>query len=302
MGDVITSASSLADRSWFVLAGFPVLDGGIAYRMQLCFQFDAAGALRLKVSPRAGFVGGTPSPTQVPSATDEAVFWGGGTDASPIFTTLLPSSGAWMQARLSEIDDAFYVYTYAVGGSLPTALFYLETLPQLRSLGGDLVDKAPWVMYAATGVSCGLRTDLASEARGPWGWLSFGDVGSQLWARLPGSYRVMLDGSDVQQPTIPGAMITPPSPSYSVPTFTQETLRYGRRTGLAGVSGSGDVGNANTVGDKGEGCYLRWSGTRFTTPTLVSLACVSSGASQSNAVVGLGDLMFPWEIMTAPSL
>ena len=38
---------------------------------------------RVKVSPTVGFTGGSPGATQVPSATDEGIVLGGGTDASP---------------------------------------------------------------------------------------------------------------------------------------------------------------------------------------------------------------------------
>ncbi len=45
--------------------------------------FDTAVRIRWKYSFAGGFTGGTPSATQVPSATDEGVFAGSGTDAAP---------------------------------------------------------------------------------------------------------------------------------------------------------------------------------------------------------------------------
>lgn len=55
---------------------------------ELVFQHNNTGGVRVKYSANAKFTGGTPSATQVPSATDERVLWGAGTDASP-------TPGAW---------------------------------------------------------------------------------------------------------------------------------------------------------------------------------------------------------------
>jgi hypothetical protein len=151
-GDVITSVASLAANSWFVAEGHGIVDSGVVVKQQLCFQFNGAGAVRITRSAREGFVAGTPSPTQVPSALDGQLLWGGGTDTSPTFTALFPSGGAWMQAAVSEIDDAFWVFTYDVGGSLLKSLFFLEPTPLIYTIGGALVDGDSFVLYAGTGV------------------------------------------------------------------------------------------------------------------------------------------------------
>lgn len=301
-GDVIVSSSSLGNLSWFVMRGKGTLDGGVIYYRELCFQFDTSGNVRITYSPRSGFVGGSPSTTQVPTAEDEEILYGGGTDASPTFAQLLPTAGAWMQGRFSEVDDAFYVFTYGVGGTLPSAMFYLETVPPVYTVGGSLVDPDPVVLYARYSGNSTLRSDLASEARGPFGMLSYGVAGSSLWCRLAASYRAVLDSSDVAQPELPGSLTTPPGPYYNVPTYPQDTLLYGRRTALAGVAEPGDVGNLNTTGWKGEGMYLRWAGTTFAVPQLVNLVSISTGGLSSGVVMAFGQLMAPWEIAVAPSL
>lgn len=292
-GDVITSAASLANLSWFVLQGKGVVDGGVVYKRQICLQFDSSGNVRAKYSARDGFTGGIPSPTQVPSAADEVVFWGGGTDAAPTFAAVLPSSGSWMQGRFSEVDDAFWVLTYGVGGGLPTSLLYLEPVPLVYTVGGSMIDPDPCMLYFATGTTSAQRASLASESMGPRGWLSYGGD-NELWCRLPGSYRAVLDAATTSQPTIPGGMTVSPSPYLPVPVYAQETLRYGRRLGLSGVVVSGDSGNANTVGDKGEGLYLRYAGVAAATPTLLDLDYPATGSVSSGVVLAAGDLMFPW--------
>ena len=301
-GDVITSASSLNNLSWFVMKGKGILDGGTIYYRELCFQFDASGNVRITYSPRMGFVAGSPSTTQVPTALDGQLLYGGGTDAAPTFTALLPSGGVWMQGRFSETDDAFFVLTYLVGGSAPTCLFYLETTPPVYTIGGSLIDKDPCVLYCSTGLNSATKTNLASVQRGAFGFLSLDVTLSSLWCRLPGTYRAALDDTDVPLATLPGAVTTPPSPYFPVPVYQQETLRYERPTWLSGTVEPGDNGNANTVGEKGEGCYIRWAGSTFAVPQLVGLVNAGAGTATSNVVLAAASLFFPWECGTAPSM
>lgn len=66
------------------------------------FQHDAAGGARIRYSPAAKFVGGSPSATVTPSATDSVPLRGGGTDATPTygagwFTAQVPTAGAVFQ-------------------------------------------------------------------------------------------------------------------------------------------------------------------------------------------------------------
>lgn len=301
-GDVITNASSLGNLSWFVLRGKGTLDSGTVYYRELCFQLDAAGAVRITYSPRLGFVAGSPSTTRVPSANDGTLLYGGGTDAVPTFAALLPSNSVWMQARFSEVDDAFWVLTYSVGGSLPTCLFYLDVIPLSNTVGGALIDPDPCVIYARTGNDCATKTDLASVLRGPLGYLSLDVPASTLFCRLPGTYRACLDTVEDPQATLPGAVTTPPSIYFTTTVYQQETLRYERPTWLSGTTQTGNVGNANTVGEKGNGTYLRWAGTNFAVPQLIGLINPASGINSANVVLGAGQLFFPWECGTVPSL
>lgn len=302
LGDVITSASSLGNLSWFVLRGKGVLDSGVIYYRELCFQFNTAGDCRITYSPRMGFVAGSPSTTQVPSANDQELLYGGGTDASPTFTALLPGGGVWMQGAFSETDDAFFVLTYAVGGAYPNCLFYLETTPLVYTIGGALVDKDPCVLYCSVGLDSATKTNIGSELRGALGLLSLDVTVSTLWCRLAGAFRAVIDSAEAKQATIPGSMTSPPSPYLTSPTYRQETIEYGRRTALSGTSQPGCVGNLNTVGFKGEGNYIRWAGTTFAIPQLVNLVDLGTGGTQSGVVLAVGDLFLPWNCAVNPSL
>lgn len=61
---------------------------------ELVMQHSAAGGLRIKYSFSAKFTGGSPAATVTPSATDERVFWGAGTDASPTLSAFFPAGVA----------------------------------------------------------------------------------------------------------------------------------------------------------------------------------------------------------------
>ena len=128
-GDPISSLGQLGAGAWWVQSGHGFADSGAVHRRELCWQVNGSGQVRAKYSPRAGFTGGSPSATQVPSATDERVFLGGGTDASPTYVTLWPSSGAWAQARFDESTDATLIFTYPVGGGAVSSVLWLETTP-----------------------------------------------------------------------------------------------------------------------------------------------------------------------------
>ncbi len=77
--------------AWFVLQA-PAI--GPCAR-SFCFQRGVASQAvwRIKYSRNAGFIGGAPGATQTPSAADELVLEGGGTDAAPTFETVMPNGG-----------------------------------------------------------------------------------------------------------------------------------------------------------------------------------------------------------------
>lgn len=87
-----------------------------------CFQRGSSNVLwRWKFSPLAGFGGGSPSATQVPSATDEVVLWGGGTDASPTFTTLFGTDNTLKQnICVGGASEGYSWYTLQNNSGLTT--------------------------------------------------------------------------------------------------------------------------------------------------------------------------------------
>lgn len=98
-GDNITGATSLAGSNrWFIVQE-PTGVGG----RQWCFQRTTANTTwRVKISPLNGFGGGSASLTQVPSATDEGVIFGSGTDASPTGGQLFPTDATYKFHIISD--------------------------------------------------------------------------------------------------------------------------------------------------------------------------------------------------------
>src|SRR5512147_1228249 len=71
-GDVIQTAADLANaNAWYVCRWPGYVDIDTTYYTEICVQTNGTTGLRVKVSLRSGFTGGTPSPTQTPSAVDE---------------------------------------------------------------------------------------------------------------------------------------------------------------------------------------------------------------------------------------
>lgn len=82
-GSVFLSAGAGANGFNNDLAWIIFRDGdGVA---EVCWQITTAASdgLRLKYSPSAGFTGGTPGAGEVPSAADEVIIKGGGSDGAP---------------------------------------------------------------------------------------------------------------------------------------------------------------------------------------------------------------------------
>jgi hypothetical protein len=133
------------------------------------------------------------------------------------------------------------------------------------------------------------------------GWLSYGTA-QALWCRLAAEMRAVYDSTATLQVTVPGALTFPPTPLLPTPTYAQESLLYGRRTALTGQTMPGDVGNLNTVGIKGWGSDLRWSGQTFAIADLVNVAYLASGGVGVGCLLGDGSLMYPWPTGTAPQV
>lgn len=298
-GDVISSASKLANaNAWFVLRGRPFQDGQATAYRELCLQFDASGNARFKYSPRAGFVQGSPSPTQVPAASDERPVLGGGTDASPTFAAFWPAGGNRMQGFASEYDDTFWFLTYPVGGAAATAFMFLD-LPRaiVKDASLNFVDKDPALLYALAGANACLEAGLASESTGPRSVFAYGDAAvptpRTLWGRAPAALDCVRDAGGTLQRVYPAGGSS--SLLHAPPTYPQAAVRYVRRAAVAGTTLPGEQGNNNTTDDKGVSSLLQWAGApTYSVPALLD-RLDSQGNVCANAVLAIGNVLLGWD-------
>lgn len=129
-GDQITGDGAGAGglnnaKAWFILE-----DPGA--ERQFCFQKTSLAvryAWRIKYSALDGFTGGSPDATETPSATDEAILIGGGTDAAPTYTNFFNISDTITRFHIVMRDDAnsrgvygFWCWTVDAGSEEDTVL------------------------------------------------------------------------------------------------------------------------------------------------------------------------------------
>lgn len=165
--DGITSGASGAGGlnntgAWFVIQ----MPGSTR---QLCIQRNStAQAYRIKYSPVNGFTGGAPSATVVPSATDEKVICGTGTDGSPTGQTVFAADGTYRtQICVGGAAEGynFYMasYLFTTGAGSVGGTIFLDKL-----LAGSYPpsDTDPYVIGVHTNSVTALLSSAFSDASG----------------------------------------------------------------------------------------------------------------------------------------
>jgi hypothetical protein len=123
------------------------------------FIFQCAGGIspswRIKYSPNptgaTGFIGGSPSATQTPSATDQSFLRGGGTEASPSYTGWLGGDNSYkwhIMAGDSTLNYSFVCWAMAFASASGDGGLMLDSMQ-----GGSQVpsDTDPCVVYIDSG-------------------------------------------------------------------------------------------------------------------------------------------------------
>lgn len=289
-GSVFSSAAGLTNpNAWFVLQGpgyvtSPAPAGGLLYYRQLCFQRGADNASwRVKYSPRAGFTGGSPGPAVTPSATDEQILVGGGTDAAPTFGALLPADGSYrLQVNVYEDGYGFYLVTYLQGNATPNGCLMMDPLlpgSYPTDVAGNSLEQDPVVIYQAQGANVLRAATLASESSGPRGWLNYNQPGA-LWTRLPCALLAVYDSLSALQPVIPAAL------AQSSLTVDVDVGRgvYARRAVLG-----------STTGKKGDPAQWRWNAIAGVTSGTLLGQADSIGAVLPYYWLVMGDALLRWD-------
>lgn len=150
-GDQITTGLSGAGGMNNANAWFRIRQPGTNARE---FTFQRSSSLtyswRVKYSggPSTGFVGGTPSATETPSATDEVIIKGGGTDASPSFVQMFDTPDAGWRFNAGAQDAApfsFFWWTHINGATSVRTFGMLDMMEPGSEVPGD---DDPAVVYA----------------------------------------------------------------------------------------------------------------------------------------------------------
>lgn len=238
------------------------------------FTFQRASASthswRVKYSggPATTFVGGAPSATQTPSATDEQIIIGGGTDAAPTFTQIFdtPDAGWRFNAAAdNESPWSFYYWTHINSGSAIRTFFMLDGMLSGTALSGD-VDQA--VIYeGALSASILQVTDLTSYSVGPRGWVKKTLAGS-AFARIA-----------AQAPqTFPNLSGTQP---------------FNSKDQLYPVVYARESAQAAPTGHKGVSSVMRWLGTVRTTFDTFNVRTTKDYVTLSGTAAS-PDVVLPW--------
>lgn len=189
-GTALTTSAKLAnDGAWFVVRD-------PAGKREFCIQHDKLASIngqyywRIKYSKAAHFTGGSPAAKQVPSATDEAVIFGGagngGTDASPTFQMFNVSGTTWVNHTVccdASMGYSFYTIEVQTGGTTIYGGFYMDALT-----GTDALDDDPVIvcaerngsLFSSWTASTNYNFEPAYNAPlGPSGWFGNASYGGQ---------------------------------------------------------------------------------------------------------------------------
>lgn len=198
-GDLITHEGGGAGglnnaRAWFVLRQ-PGAVGG--HTRELCFQrgtTDTQG--RLKYAVASAFSGGTPSATTVPTADDQELVFGGGTDGSPTFSGVASAYSIHHLVAQDAAPWGWVGFGYTRDSRVPTGLYGMDAV----TVVGDpdpfvlLTGAASYLRYdgsAPTSAASSL-SDVSSPKALAWGFHgtaagAFARVEVPLFAHTSGS-------------------------------------------------------------------------------------------------------------------
>jgi hypothetical protein len=287
-GDQISASGSGAggmdnSRAWFVIQ-MPGASG-----RQFCIQRNSSTGTntsqqwRIKYSAGAGFTSGG-SNIQVPSATDEGVVLGGGSDGSPTFANLFGGTDGSYRYQIGTDNAspyAFFAIAYPPGIAAAncTSSFFLDPV-----VNGPSGDADPYVI--GVDASTGLDTNLAggnliTETTCPFAWLKKG-LSGQGFVRVPAVGGETFVSSAFQNSIPTNRSQSAPDPQNGFDNLI--AFEYNRRGGMGAP-----------VGYKGVSTLLLWqmsairnSGDTYTV------------SSVAKARMSIGWVSVPWDASTSP--
>ncbi len=135
---------------------------------ELTFQRGTTDLLwRIKYSANTHFTGGTPGISQTASSTDEVFMSGGGTDASPTFTTLFSTNNTYRwHVGAGGATDGYSFYAYSLT-SLSTSIQNTIALDVLKAGTYPSQDIDPAVMICTSAGNTVLVNTVTANLTGP---------------------------------------------------------------------------------------------------------------------------------------
>lgn len=254
---------------------------------EICLQHNAAAGLRWKCSRVSKFVGGTPSATVVPSAADERVIWGAGTDAAPTFSnffgTGVATAGCRFQgAAKSAAPYGFWVGSNVLGGAIQCGVMFdpVTSVPE---------DIDPVVWHIGT---------TAAFQNGGFGfanattWLAPGTANQGIYAHMdataatfvgvqPGTYCVGLVGTGT----------VPVSTCYVTSSLGLNLNPFNSKHEALPIAYLRPTPAATSIGFKGFSTLARWT----CTARLTFQDCLDN-----KNWICVGALWLPWDGLTSP--
>lgn len=219
--------------------------GGIR---EFYIQWDNSGGIRMKYSPVAKFTGGSPSATQVPTATDEQFICGAGTPASPLYkNSALPTGFSTGTNRMQggARGTSPYGWWIAAGQTGGTTTNFAITFDPVTGDSAD-VDQRVWYTSNTTAFAPASFSVVTVLTQNSNTISAFMDTGLTLWEAVgPCRYNLNSVFMDVGG----AAGVNPFSPSK----IDLKPILYERNSAQTG-----------TNGQKGYSNNFRWVGTNKT--------------------------------------
>lgn len=251
VGAQVTSGAAGANglgnaNAWVVLQA-PAVGG---QQRSICFQRGGTNLVwRWKYSYAAGFIGGAPDAVTVPSAADELVKYGGGTDGAPTFQQTIGNDGAMRFnccAGDLTVGYAFWWNAFPTGNAATTHYgMLLEIMSPASYPSPDDLD--PAVLYAVTanGTTTAFGTDLFQTTATVHGLFNNG-------------------GTPVFKVAPPGVYYNPATGFYIAPAYTPgfgtgQNSWTAKDDGVPMLYGRAAGGATAPYGQKGYGRMAKWA-------------------------------------------
>lgn len=211
---------------------------------------------RIKYSMSAGFSDGSPGATRTPSATDEAILWGSGTDASPTTAALFSTDNTyrWNVGADSSAPYGWWSGAFPLGGGDPISALVFDPLTQTAP-----TDAHSYAIYGAYSGSGGSPFASGSMATENWATTST-NLLSSIAHTSPGAAQVV--GYTCLLLYSASAQVIPQNIGTNPLTSDDEVIPIllGRRTALA------------NPGYKGVLSLMKWAGTGRSTGDTLSVS------------------------------